>query len=174
MEKASFKAQVGRNQFLDIYVFPLSSVELYQGSEYRGRDWDWKSSPSQRVGIQMFCVCFLEIPSIPTYSPMFAVCSIIPQPSAFQWLCLFSSAPLPGGTGCAPTASPSTPESFPLKQIPPRQTCSNQAEQRRKSRRASGVSQSKLSPHTWRKRTSFHMQRAVPFSTAVSKIGINY
>lgn len=54
------------------------------------------------------------------------------------------------------------------------QTYSNQAEQRRKSRKVPGGSQGKLSPYTWRKRTSFHMQRAAPFSTAVSKIGLIY
>lgn len=108
----------------------------------------------------------------PSWRPMLAACSIIPQPSAFQWL--FSSTSLPGVTGCTSTASPSIPESFPLKQIPQIVTSDiqsgNQAEQRRKSRRW----QSKLSPYTWRKRTSFHMHRAAPFSTAVSKIGINY
>lgn len=48
---------------------------------------------------------------------MLTACSIIPQPSALQWL--FSSTSLLGVTGCTPTASPSIPQSFPLKQIPP-------------------------------------------------------
>lgn len=53
MEKASFKAEVGRNQFLDIYVFPLSSVELYQLS-VKGKRLGLEEQSSQRVGIQMF------------------------------------------------------------------------------------------------------------------------
>lgn len=174
MEKASFKAEVGRNQFLDIYVFPLSPVELYQLLEQRGRDWDWKSSRNPNV--LSLCTFPWNPVKYPTWRSMFSTCSIIAQPPAFQWLHLFSSTSFPGVTACTPTAPPSIPEFLPLQQIPP--DChikhSNQAEQRRKSRKAQGGSQSKLSPHTWRQRTSFHMQRPAPFSTSVSKIGINY
>lgn len=49
MEKASFRAQVGRNQLLGIYVYPLLSVELYQLSEQRE-----EIGIGRAVGIQMF------------------------------------------------------------------------------------------------------------------------
>lgn len=52
-----------------------------------------------------------------TWSSMFPACPIIPQPPVFQCLRVFSGASHPQDTRCAPTAPPSIPESFPLKQI---------------------------------------------------------
>lgn len=88
MEKASFKAEVGRNQFLDIYVFPLSPVELYQLLEQRGRDWDWKSSRNPNVlslyvSLKSCQVSYLEIHVLylfhHTTAPSFPVAASILQ-----------------------------------------------------------------------------------------------
>lgn len=94
--------------------------EIGTGRAVSVREYVSKRSEAVSVSLKSHQVSYLQ--------PHVAVCSIIPQPSAFQWLCLFSCTPLPGVTGCTPTASPSTPESFPLKQIPPCQTYSKQAD----------------------------------------------
>lgn len=177
MEKASFKAEVERNQLLDMFSpYLLLSYTSYQSKEEEigvGRAVQSESRNPNVVSVSVSLKSH-QVSYLKTH-----VCCLFHHSTALSFPVAVSAPQYftPWSHRLYTYSFPFYSRVFFIKANPPRlshQTCSNQVEQRRKNGGASEGSQSKLSSHTWRKRTSFHMQRAAPFSTAVSKIGINY